>query len=253
MADVIELHGLGQKYGQRWVLHDVNLTVGDGITVLLGPNGAGKTTLLSTIAGLRRPAAGTVSVNGLDPATAAERRTLRQEVGYLPQELGYYPNYTVREFLAYSAWLKKVPTNSVTDAVEVSLDATGLADVADQKMKTLSGGTARRAGIAQALVHRPRLVLLDEPSSGLDPHQRIELRRLLRRLIGRTSTLVSTHHVDDLKSLADHVVVLADGKVRFQGSPDQLAAQGSVGDEGDSPLEKGYSAVVGSSMSGVSS
>jgi ABC-2 type transport system ATP-binding protein len=253
LVDVIRLHGLGQRYGRQWVLRDLDLTVGDGITVLLGHNGADKTTLLSTIAGLRRPAAGTVSIYGLGSDTPAGRRTLLGQVGYLPQDLGFYPGYTVREFLAYSAWLKKVPTAQIGDAVDTALDATELAGVADRKMRTLSGGTVRRAGIAQALVHGPRLVLLDEPSSGLDPHQRIEMRRLLKQLAGRTSTLLSTHHVDDLNSLADRVVVLSAGEIRFEGSAGELAARGSAQDEGDSPLERGYSAVSGLAEFGVPS
>jgi ABC-2 type transport system ATP-binding protein len=253
LAGVIGLEGLGQRYGRRWVLRDLDLTIGEGITVLLGPNGAGKTTLLSTVVGLRRPAAGTVTVLGRPsgPAAgpAAGRKSALRELGFLPQELGFHPGYTVREFLAYSAWLKKVPTDAVPEAVQAGLNVTGLSEVAEQKMKTLSGGMARRAGIAQALVHRPRLLVLDEPASGLDPHQRIEMRKLLRRLSERTSALVSTHHVDDLGALADDVIVLVAGKVRFQGSPEALATQGSPDDEGDSELERGYSAVCGSRAS----
>jgi ABC-2 type transport system ATP-binding protein len=243
LAEVIRLDGLGQRYGRRWVLRDLQLTVREGITVLLGPNGAGKTTLLSTIAGLRRPAAGTVSVLGRTSDGAAGRRALLGELGYLPQELGFHPGYTVSEFLMYSAWLKKVPPDDATELVRSALELTGLQETAGQRMKTLSGGTVRRVGIAQAIVHRPRLVLLDEPASGLDPHQRIEMRRLLRQLKDRTSAVVSTHHVDDLKSLADEVVVLSGGQIRFQGSPEELAARGSEVHEGDSQLERGYSAV----------
>jgi ABC-2 type transport system ATP-binding protein len=244
LSEVIELRGLGQRYGRRWVLRDLTASIEGGITVLLGPNGAGKTTLLSTIAGLRRPAAGAVTISGVETVSADRRRRLAREVGFLPQDLGYYPNYTVREFLAYGAWLKRVPAGEVAAAVESALAATGLGEVAGRKMKHLSGGTARRAGIAHALVHRPRLVLLDEPASGLDPHQRIEMRRLLRGLAADTAALISTHHVDDLPKLADRVLVLDDGVLRFAGTPGELAERGATADaEGDSPLERGYSAV----------
>lgn len=246
MSVVLAVRGLGQRYGRRWVFRDLDLDAGAGVTVLLGPNGAGKTTLLSTIAGLRRPVAGTVRVGGIDQS---DHRALERAMGFLPQSLGFYPRYTVREFLGYSAWLKKVPRAEVDSFVDDALSATDLTDQADRRMRTLSGGTIRRAGLAQAIVHKPRLLLLDEPAAGLDPHQRLGMRKLLRRVSDRSSVVVSTHHVDDLHVLADRVIVLSDGQVRFVGTPGELADAGAPDDEGDNPLERGYSAVLARPLS----
>jgi ABC-2 type transport system ATP-binding protein len=246
---VLTVRGLGQRYGRRWILRDLDLDVGAGVTVLLGPNGAGKTTLLSTVAGLRRPAAGSVRIAGVDHAASTDRRALASFIGFLPQNLGFYPRYTLRDFLTYSAWLKKVPSGEVDSSVEDALAAVDLVDQADRTMRTLSGGTVRRAGLAQSIVHKPRLLLLDEPSAGLDPHQRLGMRKLLRTVSSRCSVLASTHHVDDLNVLADRVVILWQGRVRFVGTPTELAGAGTLEDEGDNALERGYSAVLAGSMS----
>ena len=239
-AAVISAAGLAQRYGKRWVFRDLDFTVPPGVTALLGPNGAGKTTLLHSIVGLKPPVAGDVRVMDVDVLRRGGLRAVAAQLGFLPQHVGYYPGYTLREFVTYSAWLKRVPRADLDNYVDVALARVDLTDRASSKMSSLSGGMLRRAGIAQAIAHRPDLLILDEPASGLDPEQRIELRRLLRDLVSTTTVLVSTHLVDDVRHIADHVIVLHDGRVVFAGSVGRLEAEGAPEAAGDSALERGY-------------
>lgn len=242
---VIDGRRLAQNYGRRTVFRDLDVAVGMGVTALLGPNGAGKTTLLSTLTGLLPVRGGTLQLFGIDLASRHGRRAVATRLGFLPQTVGYYPNYTLRDFVSYAAWLKAVPQRQLANKVAVSLDLVGLADRADSKMKTLSGGMLRRAGIAQAVVHSPDLLVLDEPAAGLDPEQRIELRRLVRTLGQSCAVLVSTHVVEDVRVVADRVLVLNNGSIAFDGTTTELAAlDGSTPEQGDTELERGYLAVL---------
>jgi len=144
-----------------------------------------------------------------------------------------------------AAWLKKMPSQRIGQASRDALEQVGLTERADSRLRSLSGGMLRRAGIAQAIVHRPRLLILDEPSAGLDPQQRIGLRRLIGRLAASSSVLLSTHLVDDVGVVADRIIVLDQGQVSFSGTSAELAGRDRPGAEGDSPLERGYSAVLG--------
>lgn len=227
MPTVVSTRGLRAQYGRHPVLQDLDLDVPAGVTALLGPNGAGKTTLLHALCGLHRPSAGSVSVLGTDPSRRAGRRALAASVGFLPQHLGYYPRFRLREFVAYAAWLKQVPKADMADRVREVLEQVDLLDRQDLRMRALSGGMLRRAGVAAALVHRPRLLLLDEPSVGLDPAQRVELRSLIRELRTTTSVLLSTHLLDDVSAACENVIVLSEGMVLFSGSAAELAAKGA--------------------------
>lgn len=153
-----------------------------------------------------------------------EHRALRRRIGYLPQEFGYYKRFTVREFVEYMAWLKEVPKADIPAAVQRAVERVGLADRADARLKTLSGGMVRRVGIAQALVNDPAVLLLDEPTVGLDPAQRLRFRELLQELGTDTCVVVSTHLVEDVGAACTHVVLLAEGRLVFQGTPEGLAA-----------------------------
>ncbi|WP_439657254.1 ABC transporter ATP-binding protein [Lentzea sp. HUAS TT2] len=234
----IEARDLRTRAGRRMAVDGVTLTMGRGVHGLLGPNGAGKTTLIRTLATVLKPASGELSLLG-----GMDLRNLRRRVGYLPQEFGHYKRFTVREFVAYVAWLKEM--RDIPAAVQRAIDRTGLADRADDRMKTLSGGMIRRVGIAQAIVNDPEILLLDEPTAGLDPTQRLRFRELLTELGTDSCVVVSTHLVEDVAAACTDVVLLSQGKLVFQGTPDQLAAQGTPGHAGDSPIERGYSAALG--------
>lgn len=244
MAVTVELRSLSQRFGRTPVLHGLDLEVGTGVFGLLGPNGAGKTTLLRTLATIIPPASGSLRLLGLDPADARQRRELRRRLGYLPQTLGYYPNFTVFEFVEYFALLKEVPSREVRPAVARAIERVGLADRARAKLKSLSGGMLRRVGIAQAIVNDPALLLLDEPTAGLDPEQRVGFRALLREIGGDGTVIVSTHLVEDVGAACTDVALMSEGRIVFRGTPDDLRALGAGHDVGDSPLERGYSSVL---------
>jgi len=222
---VVRAEGLSRRYGATRALDGVDVALERGITGLLGPNGAGKTTLLSILATVDEPDAGQVSAFGLDPGHAAERVEIRRRLGYLPQELGYHRHFTVAAFLDYVAILKEI-TDRRRRAEEVArvLAAVGLEDRARSRIRALSGGMRQRLGIAQALLGQPGLLILDEPTAGLDPEQRLRFRELLSGLPGDPVTVLSTHQADDIAAICPHVVVLLKGQVHFAGTPAELAA-----------------------------
>ncbi|MEU8517627.1 ATP-binding cassette domain-containing protein [Kitasatospora sp. NPDC048722] len=240
--------GLSVRAGRRKLAVDgLDLALGTGTHGLLGPNGAGKTTLIRALATVLRPAAGSLELLGTPVGALGDHRALRRRIGYLPQEFGYYKRFTVREFVEYMAWLKEVPKADIPGAVQRAVERVGLADRADHRMKTLSGGMVRRAGIAQAIVNDPAVLLLDEPTVGLDPAQRLRLRELLQELGREACVIVSTHLVEDVAAACSDVVLFADGRLVFQGTPEALAAAGGPEYPGDSPLERGYSALLSGS------
>jgi ABC-type multidrug transport system ATPase subunit len=183
---------------------------------------------------------------GYDPTDPGERRALRRRLGYLPQTLGYHPNFTVFEFVEYFALLKEMPADSVRPAVARAIERVGLGERATSKLKTLSGGMLRRVGIAQAIVNEPDLLLLDEPTAGLDPEQRVLFRTLLREIGQRGVVIVSTHLVEDIAAATTEVALMNQGRVVFRGTPDQLTAIGLDNGHGlgDSALERGYTRVL---------
>jgi ABC-2 type transport system ATP-binding protein len=222
---VVRADGLSRRYGATRALDGVDIALERGITGLLGPNGAGKTTLLSILATVNEPDAGRVSAFGLDPGQAAERVEIRRRLGYLPQELGYHRHFTVAAFLDYVAILKEI-TDRRRRAEEVArvLAAVSLEDRARSRIRALSGGMRQRLGIAQALLGQPDLLILDEPTAGLDPEQRLRFRELLSGLPGDPVIVLSTHQADDIAAICPKVVVLLQGRVHFAGTPAELAA-----------------------------
>ncbi|MEU5611291.1 ABC transporter ATP-binding protein [Streptomyces sparsogenes] len=249
----VSIHGLTVRHRRTTALDAVDLSFGTGVHGLLGPNGAGKTSLIRVLATVAPPAAGRVELLGGDISAPAHRTSVRRRLGYLPQEFGYYPGFTVREFVAYMAWLKEVPRAEAPAAVERAVARVGLADRIDAKVRTLSGGMVRRAGIAQAIVNDPELLLLDEPTAGLDPEQRVDFRALLREL-GRTATvIVSTHLVEDVAAACGEVTVIGGGRVAYRGTPHALAAlaaEAGAEDFGDNPIERGYAVALRHHRSG---
>jgi ABC-2 type transport system ATP-binding protein len=238
VADVsgvsVQVRGLGFSYRTTTVFDAVDLDLTRGTNFVVGVNGAGKTTLFRLILGDLRPARGAIEVI---------RRGDDRGIGYLPQTFGFPPRLTVAEFLTHVAWLHRVPRARRSTSVADALARVGLVDRADDRMGTLSGGMLRRAGIAQALVHQPSLVLLDEPTVGLDPRQRVELRELLGSLARDTTMVISTHLLEDVSVVGGHVVVLHDGRVRFTGTTAEMAARAGAGPGSD--LDRAFLTLTG--------
>ena len=226
----VQLTGVGKTFGRTRALDAVELELQPGITGLLGPNGAGKTTLLRILATVLAPDTGGVQLLGLAPHDAGERLAIRRRLGYLPQDAGLHRGFTAFEFVDYVAILKEM-TDSESRHAEVRrvLDLVDLGDVRGRKIKTLSGGMRRRVALAQALLGEPDLLLLDEPTAGLDPEQRLRFRELVSTAPHQT-VVISTHQTEDVAALCARVVVLDHGRVRFDGTPRDLAglAEGKV-------------------------
>jgi ABC-2 type transport system ATP-binding protein len=240
-AWTIEATGLMVKAGRHQAVDGLDLTLGTGVHGLLGPNGAGKSTLMRALATVVKPNGGTLRLLGTDATRTRELRTTRSRLGYLPQQFGYYPRFTVRDYVEYMAWLREMPSSAVPGAAQRAIERVHLADRADARLKSLSGGMLRRAGIAQAIVNEPDLLLLDEPTVGLDPEQRVEFRELIRELGADSCVLVSTHLVEDVVAACSDVVLMDLGVTVFQGVPTELIRHGESGGVGDSPAERGYS------------
>ncbi|HWC11959.1 MAG TPA: ATP-binding cassette domain-containing protein [Acidimicrobiales bacterium] len=224
MAPTVTAEGLVKRYRSHTVLDDVDLQAGPGVTALLGPNGAGKTTLLRIVATVLRPDDGRVLVFGLEPGDGAQRREIRRHLGYQPQEPGFFQNFTVLAFLDYVAVLKELSGSDLRRReVRRVVDLVDLGAVVNAKIRKLSGGMRRRVALGQALLGEPQLLLLDEPTAGLDPEQRLRFREVVSRVAAEHTVLLSTHQTDDVAAVADRVVVLHEGRVRFQGTPPELA------------------------------
>jgi ABC-type multidrug transport system ATPase subunit len=245
----VELTELTRRFGRTRAVAGVNLQAGPGVFGLLGPNGAGKTSLLRMMATVIPPTSGRLRLLGRDPGSYGPRREIRRRLGYLPQNLGYYPGFTVADFVEYFALLKDMPPGQVSRAVAAAIEHVGLGDKARDRLRTLSGGMLRRAGIAQAIVNEPELLLLDEPTAGLDPEQRVAFRGLLRDMGQRATVIVSTHLVEDVGAACTEVALMDQGKIVFHGTPDELTVRGEGYGVGDAPLERGYSAVLAQARS----
>jgi ABC-type multidrug transport system ATPase subunit len=240
----VEINDLTRRFGRTQAVSGVSLEAGRGVFGLLGPNGAGKTSLLRMMATVIPPSSGRLRLLGLDPGVHGEQREIRRRLGYLPQNLGYYPGFTVVEFVEYFALLKEMPAARVPAAVATAVERADLGGQARAKLRTLSGGMLRRVGIAQAIVNEPDLLLLDEPTAGLDPEQRVNFRALLRELGQRATVVVSTHLVEDVGAACSQVALMDQGKLVFDGTPGELTARGTGQGTGDAPLERGYTAVL---------
>jgi ABC-2 type transport system ATP-binding protein len=230
-APTVVVDDLVQSFGRVRACDGVTLRARPGVTGLLGPNGAGKTTLLRVLATVLAPQQGRVRLLGRDPADADERRDVRRRLGYLPQDPGYSRTFTAFELVDYVAVLKEMTDRrSRHDEVRRVLELVDLSDVHDRKVKALSGGMRRRLGLAQALLRDPELVVLDEPTVGLDPEQRLRFRDLVSRAGEDRTVVLSTHQTEDVAALCEHVVVVDRGRTLFAGSVPELvgAAAGAV-------------------------
>ena len=218
ITSLTKTYGLGSKAVHA--LNGIDLDIAPGMFGLLGPNGAGKTTLMRILAGIVNPTAGKVDVDGLNLGSERGKRAVKYRLGYLPQELGLYPDLTARQFVDYMAILKSMDDpQERARRVDQVLEMVGLGEAAGRKLKGFSGGMKRRVGIAQALVNDPKLLIVDEPTAGLDPEERIRFRNLLVNLASDRSVILSTHIVEDIGQTCRDMAVLARGKVMFRGSP----------------------------------
>jgi ABC-type multidrug transport system ATPase subunit len=240
----IDIDHLTRKFGRTQAVAGVDLQVGPGVFGLLGPNGAGKTSLLRMMATVLQPSSGSLLLLDRDPASYSQRREIRRRLGYLPQNLGYYPGFTVVEFVEYFALLKEMPPARIPAAVAAAVERVELGERAKSKLRTLSGGMLRRVGIAQAIVNDPELLLLDEPTAGLDPEQRVQFRAVLREFGETATVVVSTHLVEDVGAACTEVALMDRGLIVFRGTPAELQERGVGHSLGDAPLERGYSAVL---------
>ncbi len=224
MDHIVHTRSLSKRYGKSLALASIDLDLGTGITGLLGPNGAGKTTLLRILATSLAPSSGELRVLGQDPGEPAGRLEIRRRLGYVPQEVGLYDNFTAFDFVDYVAILKEHADRSARHAeVRRVLEEVDLGDVRSKKIRKLSGGMKRRVALAQALLGDPTLLVLDEPTVGLDPEQRLRFRQLISQHAERRCVVLSTHMTEDVEALCDRVIALDRGRVVFDGTPAQLA------------------------------
>jgi ABC-2 type transport system ATP-binding protein len=215
-----------KRFGRTQALAGVSLQAGTGVTGLLGPNGAGKTTLLRMLATVLAPDAGRIRLLGHDPGRPDERLEIRRRLGYLPQEPGFHRGFTAFEFVDYVAILKEMTDRRRRhEEVRRVLEQVGLTSVSGKKIRALSGGMRRRVGLAQALLGQPELVVLDEPTVGLDPEQRLRFREMISRIGEGRGVILSTHQTEDVAALCGTVVVVHGGRTLFHGTPGQLVEQ----------------------------
>ncbi len=204
---------VSRQYKNKIAVDRISLKLHKGVHGLLGANGAGKTTLMRMLCGILKPTGGTITFDGIDVSEESYRAIL----GYLPQDFGYYPEFSAADFLLYLAALKGIPKDRAKQKTRELLELVALSDVSRKKIKTFSGGMKQRLGIAQALLNDPKLLILDEPTAGLDPKERVRFRNLIEELGKDNIVLLSTHIVSDIEHIADQVLIMKDGQLIYQG------------------------------------
>lgn len=242
MTGIVEVRDLSFSYARRRVLTGASLTVGPGVTALLGPNGAGKTTLIKCMVGLARPSQGQVIIDGRD---VGDGRAAQELLGYVPQAPSLPGLARVRDLVAYAAWLSGVQVARADAAVNAALGKMQALDLASRRIRTLSGGQRQRVALATGIVHDPRILILDEPTVGLDPGQRLKVREVIQRFAVERPVLLSTHLTEDVEHLADSVGVLVNGKLQYQGPMSQLTIP-ETADDGrpGSRFERAYDDLI---------
>lgn len=225
---MLELKNVSKNFKETQVLKEINLTFENGVYGLLAPNGAGKTTLIKMITTLLFPSSGEILWEGRSIADLG--RLYRGNFGYLPQDFGYYGNYTPEKFLMYLSVLQKMDKKVAKKRVDELLDLVALSHVKRKKMKTFSGGMIQRVGIAQAMLNNPKLLVLDEPTAGLDPKERVRFRNLLHQLAKDRIIILSTHIVSDIETIANQIILLKNHEVYLSASPEEViqTVQGKI-------------------------
>ncbi len=232
----ILLSHITQSYGRKTVLSDLSMTIPKGMFGLLGRNGAGKTTLLRTISGLIAPKKGSISLYGTD---GSNLQAVRKLIGYLPQEFSFYPSMTCLEALDYLAVLSGLSKSQRKERIPLLLSQVGLWEKKSAKFRTLSGGMKRRLGIAQALLHDPKIVVTDEPTAGLDPEERVRFRKLFLSLSEKKTVILSTHIVEDIEKSCEDLAVLDKGRLLYAGKTDRFLERYGAG-----KMESAYLACI---------
>ena len=218
----LSFKNVSKNYGGIFAVDDITYTMETGVYGLLGVNGAGKTTLMKMLCTVTRPTAGEIRWNGEDIFRLEER--YRDLLGYLPQDFGYYPNLSVSDYMMYIASIKGIRPAVARKRMKELLEMVGLSRYKNRKMKALSGGMARRVGIAQAMLNNPKILVLDEPTAGLDPSERIRFRNLISELSEDRLVLLSTHIVSDVEFIAEQILLMKDGKFFYTGTSEGLIA-----------------------------
>ncbi len=213
---MLKLQNIGKDYGKFTALKELNLQFENGVYGLLAPNGAGKTTLIQMLVTLVKPTSGEILYDGKPILSMGE--AYREKIGYLPQHFGYYKHYSPRKYLRYIAALKGIEKSAVEKRIDEVLDLVALQEVKDKKMRKFSGGMIQRVGIAQAILAHPKILILDEPTAGLDPKERARFRHLLSDLARDRIVLISTHIVSDIESIANEIVMIRDQTLLYKGS-----------------------------------
>lgn len=218
----LQIENLTKKYRDKTAVQGVNLSLSTGIYGLLGANGAGKTTLMRMLCGILRPTSGKICYQGMEIHKLGE--DYRALLGYLPQDFGFYPDFTAEEFLRYISALKGLTRRETAERTHYLLEQVGLAEVSRKKIRTYSGGMRQRLGIAQAMLNDPQILILDEPTAGLDPKERVRFRNLIADYAKDRLVLLSTHIVSDVEYIADEILMMKQGRLVEQGTVQQLAA-----------------------------
>ena len=218
---IVRVEHLSHRYSVQWAIRDINFEIsGNGVVGLLGSNGAGKSTTMNIICGVLNQTEGNVFINGInlreDPVEA------KRYIGFLPQQPPLYTDLTVEEYLKHSAFLRLMPAEEVGKAVDRALDRCAITHFRDRLIKNLSGGYQQRVGIAQAIVHNPKFVVLDEPTNGLDPNQIVEIRELIREIAVDRTVILSTHILSEVQATCDYIRMIEEGQVVFSGTVDEF-------------------------------
>lgn len=219
---MLVVNNVSKKYGSFYALKDINLEFNNGVYALLAPNGAGKTTLIKLLTTLIFPTSGEILYKGTDIVSLDGE--YRDIIGYLPQDFGYYRNYTPRKFLLYLAALKGIKKEDAVEKVKGVLKVVSLENVENKKMKGFSGGMIQRVGIAQALLNDPKILILDEPTAGLDPKERVRFRNLLSDLSRDRIVIISTHIVSDIEFISNEVIMIKDHKILYKDSIENICS-----------------------------
>ena len=225
----IEVKNLSKQYGNVQAVSDVSFSVEDkAVLGFLGPNGAGKTTVMKVLTGFHIPSSGTALVDGIP--VDEEPLEIKKRIGYLPENVPLYGDLTVDEYLSFAAEARFIPKEDRASAIGTSLEACGLTDYRSRKIDTLSKGYRQRTGLAQAILHDPPILILDEPTTGLDPNQIIEIRTLIKELGKRKTVILSTHILQEVEAICTQVLIINDGRIAAQGSPEEIAGSMKGGD-----------------------
>jgi ABC-2 type transport system ATP-binding protein len=225
----IEVRNLSKQYGNVQAVTDVSFSVGDQqVLGFLGPNGAGKTTIMKILTGFHFPSSGTALVDGIP--VDEQPLEIKKRIGYLPENVPLYGDLTVDEYMAFAAEARFIPKQERAAAIDASLEACALAGYRGRKIETLSKGYRQRAGLAQAILHDPPILILDEPTTGLDPNQIIEIRSLIKELGKRKTVILSTHILQEVEAICSQVLIINDGRIAAQGRPEEIAGSMKGGD-----------------------